>query len=75
MSENSKTTQNVKILEHLKQGKSITPYEALYLYNSMRLPSRIYDLRKQGHNIRRQMVVVKNKEGKKCRVARYWMEE
>lgn len=75
MSENIKTTQNLQILEHLMQGKSITPYEALELYNTMRLPSRIYDLRKRGHNIRRQMVVVKNKEGKKCRVARYWMEE
>ena len=75
MEEVSKTTQNVQILEHLMQGKSITPYDALRLYRVMRLASRISDLRKRGHKIEKRMISVTNADGKKCRVAQYWMED
>lgn len=38
-------SQTLKILKHLKSGKSITQMEALNLYGRMRLASRINDLR------------------------------
>jgi hypothetical protein len=38
-------SQSLKILKHLKSGKSITQMEALNLYGCMRLASRINDLR------------------------------
>lgn len=44
-------TQLEQILEHLKQGKSITPIEALDLYGCFRLSAVILKLRKQGHDI------------------------
>lgn len=40
------------ILRHLKQGKSITPIEALNEFGCFRLGARIADLRKEGHNIK-----------------------
>lgn len=70
----SKTTQNMQILEHLMQGKSITQYDALRLYRTMRLASRISDLRRAGHKIEKKMIAVTNGDGEKCRVAQYWME-
>jgi hypothetical protein len=51
----SKTQENL-ILDHLKSGRSITPLDALNLYKCFRLGGRIFDLRKQGHKIVREMV-------------------
>ena len=47
-------SQNGKILEHLKRGRSITPLEALKLFGSLRLGGRIYDLRCEGYAIDRE---------------------
>lgn len=44
-------TQLEQILEHLKQGKSITPIEALELYGCFRLSAVIKRLRNAGHDI------------------------
>ena len=44
-------TQLEQILEHLKQGKSITPIEALEQYGCFRLSAVILKLRKQGCDI------------------------
>jgi hypothetical protein len=49
-------SQEEKILDHLKSGRSITPLEALDLYGCFRLASRISDLKKTHHNIERTMV-------------------
>lgn len=44
-------TQTEAIFNHLKQGNSLTPLEALRLFNCLRLSGRIKDLRDLGHNI------------------------
>lgn len=59
--------QRQQILNHLKSGKAITPLEALQLYGCLRLGARIWDLKKQGHNIKTRIIEVGN--GK--RVAEY----
>ena len=41
---NKKKTQKDKILAHLKSGKSISPIEALNLYQCFRLAAVIYKL-------------------------------
>lgn len=41
-------TQNAQILFYLKQGKAISPLEALNMFGCFRLAGRIYDLRDQG---------------------------
>ena len=54
-------TQNDAILNHLKEGNSITPLEALNKYGCFRLGARIWDLRKEGHDIREKDVKANGK--------------
>lgn len=49
-------TQNEMILAHLKKGQPLTSLEALNLFNCFRLPSRIHNLKMEGHNIMSQLV-------------------
>lgn len=51
-----KETQCKMILEHLKTFNSITPLEALELYQCMRLSGRIKELRNQGYLIETDVV-------------------
>lgn len=44
-------TQKDYVLQHLNEGKTITPLEALRLYGSFRLGAIIFDLKADGHNI------------------------
>ena len=43
----SKESQEKKIIEYLKSGRSLTPMAALRLFNCFRLASRIHSLRKK----------------------------
>ena len=64
-------TQTEAILASLvKRGRrGITPLEALNEHGCFRLGARIWDLKRQGHLIGKEMV--KLDSGK--RVARYWL--
>ena len=44
-------TQENQILNHLKQHKFITSWEAIQEYRITRLSARIYELREKGFNI------------------------
>lgn len=59
--------QNSRILAHLKDGRSLTPIEALNLFGCFRLAARIHDLKKAGNEIVCEEVETEN--GK--RVASY----
>jgi hypothetical protein len=63
-------SQNSRILRYLALGHTLTPAQAYIRFDCLRLGGRILELRHRGHNIRTEMVELKN--GK--RVARYWME-
>jgi len=58
-----KRTQNNKILQHLLNGHSITPIQALEKFGCFRLGARIFELRKQGFYIDTE--TVDNGEGNK----------
>lgn len=64
-------SQVTAILKHLRQGKAITPLEALELFGCFRLGARIHDIKRiyPELNIKSEMINV----GKK-RVARYTLE-
>jgi hypothetical protein len=47
-------SQNGKILEHLKRGRSITPLEALQRFGCLRLAARVQNLKDEGHVIDRE---------------------
>ena len=63
-------SQTTKILAHLKKGHSITPLECLKLFGSLRLGARIYDLKRAGVPIGKEMV---NDRFNGRRYARYWL--
>jgi len=58
-------SQKESILNYLQSGKSLSPLEALNMFNCLRLGARISDLRKEGYNIQ----TTYNKKGK--RYAKY----
>lgn len=63
-------SQNIRIRKYLESGKSLTPLDALYQFGCWALSSRISDLRKQGVNIKSELIEITS-EGKKKMVARY----
>ena len=48
-------SQNEKIADYLKSGKSINPMIALHKFHCFRLAARISDLREDGYNISTEM--------------------
>jgi len=63
-------TQCEQILRHLRNEGSITQREAAQRYGIYRLAARIYDLRREGHDIKKTM-----EEGKDSQYARYYLEQ
>lgn len=62
-------TQKEQVLQHLTEIGPITPIEALNLYGCFRLGARIADLKREGVQIRSEMVA---RDGK--RFAQYSLE-
>lgn len=67
-------TQCDMILRYMEEEGGITPWEAMREFGCMRLGARIYDLKRRGHGIRRQMVTNTNRFGKAVAFARYTLE-
>jgi hypothetical protein len=61
-------TQTDRILAYLKRGKPITGLDAFKKFGCLRLPARVLDLKRAGHDIRKRTV---EKGGKY--VAAYWL--
>ena len=74
MTENRKYSQVQLILGYVKQFGSITQREAMR-FGCYRLVSRINDIKKRGHVVKREMIEVTNADGSKSRVARYRIYE
>jgi hypothetical protein len=68
---NSKTTQNQRVLNHLKNHGAITAHDAVKDYGIYRLAARIWDLRDAGHDIDTTNISVKNRYGETVTVAKY----
>lgn len=64
------TTQVTAVLDFIKNNGSITQKEASDELGVGRLAARISDLKKLGHEIKTEMIVVPTRYGK-TRVARY----
>ena len=66
-------TQTEKILRHLEDIGSITPWEAMRMYGIMRLGARIWDLKRDGYPIQTEIITGKNRYGEPTRWAVYRM--
>jgi hypothetical protein len=53
-------SQNDAILDALLRGEKLTPLDALKQHGCFRLGARIWDLRKQGYRIERELIDVGN---------------
>jgi len=67
-------TQKDRLLNYLKQYQNINPMESWQQLGIYRLSAVILMLRKEGYNIRTDMVEVLNRFNEVCRVARYVLE-
>lgn len=66
-----KETGKEKILNYLKQNKKITQLQALNLFWDWRLSAKIYQLKKEGYNIKSEQIKVKKSDGSYGYVAQY----
>jgi hypothetical protein len=66
-----KMTQSNQILEYLEKCGPLTQYEALNLFGVMRLASRVFELRCEGHNIVSEKKAVTNRHGDECFISSY----
>jgi hypothetical protein len=60
-----------KILAHLEAGNSITPGEAILVYTNFRLAASIFELRKAGYNVVKDM----REDAQGRRYARYTLPQ
>lgn len=67
-------TQSERLLDHLKNGKSITRLQALVDLGIFELSARIIELEKLGYSINKTRIQITNRFGEACRVTRYSME-
>lgn len=67
-------TQCDSILEWMTRGNTITSRQAIELFGCTRLAARVSDLRAMGHNVSKRTKTVKNRYGRTCNVAEYYIE-
>lgn len=68
-----KKTQSEQILEYMRTHGSITPMDAMLKLHCMRLGARIFDLKREGHNIRTKIESFKSEDGHTSHFARYFL--
>jgi hypothetical protein len=51
------------VLNDLLAGDSLTPQDALFRYGCMRLGARIWELKRDGWDIKRELIPVNGKNG------------
>tara|TARA_R110000751_G_scaffold71892_2_gene145881 strand:+ start:165 stop:425 length:261 start_codon:yes stop_codon:yes gene_type:complete len=58
----SEKSQTDQILKHMQEGYGITPITALNNYGCFRLAAVIFNLKREGHNIRTTIIRENNKK-------------
>lgn len=64
-------TQSEIVLEHMRKHGSISSIEAFFDYGITRLSARIWELRRDGYDIKTDLVKVKTEKGVVKHYARY----
>ena len=49
-------SQEAQILKHLQSGKTLTPIQALKMFDSFRLGARIHRIKEAGHTILTKLI-------------------
>ena len=69
--ETTTESQNKRIRKYLESGRSLTGFDAFYMFGCWRLPARINDLKKIGVNIAPTEMIEITIDGKIKHVAKY----
>lgn len=69
------TTQNQRILEHMRRNRGITALEAVHECGCTRLSARIWDLRAMGYNIEGVYEEGRDRYGNLTKYKRYFLRE
>jgi len=69
--ETTTESQNKRIRKYLESGRSLTGFDAFYMFGCWRLPARINDLKKIGVNIAPTEMIEITSDGKIKHVAKY----
>lgn len=56
-------TRKERLLDYLKENKTLTSLEAIRLFGETRLSARIYDLKKNGYRFNKQSIRVPTRDG------------
>lgn len=72
---NTNQTQEDRVINYIKENRTITQQHATIQLSISRLAARIYTLIKRGYPIDKKIITVKNKFGEKCHVAEYYLKE
>lgn len=67
--------QTERILQYMRDFGSITQLEAIRDISCMRLGARIFDLKREGYEIKKEMETSKNRYGEETSYARYRLVE
>lgn len=70
-----KITQCKKIITYLKKYRGITNYECLTELGILSPTTRFSELRRMGYPIEDEQVTVINRDGEKCYVKRYFLNQ
>ena len=71
MTKRRNNTHYTRLLDYLKNFKSITSLDAIKDLGNTRLSATIYELRKDGYNIISEDLTVKNRWGNNTTIAKY----
>ena len=64
-------SQTMDVIDYIHDNGSITAKQAMEDLGCFRLSGRIYDIKRMGIEVEKEMITVQNRHGKDCRVARY----
>ena len=70
-----RTTLQQRVLQYINDFKSITTLDAFKDLGCSRLSAKIFDLRKEGYDIKDEWVHTTNRYGDKVKYKRYYLND
>ena len=68
-------SQADRVLQYLEDGNTITTLNAFKELGITRLAARVHELKRDGHNVKKNTISVTNRFDEKCAVAEYYLGE
>lgn len=72
---NKRPSQTSRLLDYLKQFKSVTTWEAFQELGITRLSARIFEIKEQGYSVKTESVTAKNRFGEPVHFNKYSLIE